>query len=169
MVKHLPKMQETGIRTLGQKDPLENEMATYSSILAWKIPWMGEPGSLNSTGSQRIGHNWTTSLSFLESRIDLICLQDRRILLDVLPFNSKVMFSCLRMKSYKLWELRTIKINDQIIDKNCHIIWLHQMLKEKLGLSRKRKEMEAEEGGIHRKECNWFEGEEGLGGECRLR
>ena len=46
MVKHLPKMGETQVRSLTQEDPLENEMATHSSILAWKIPWMGEPGSL---------------------------------------------------------------------------------------------------------------------------
>ena len=46
MVKHLPTMQETQIRSLGQVDPLEKEMATHSSTLAWKIPWTGEPGRL---------------------------------------------------------------------------------------------------------------------------
>ena len=46
------------------KDPLEKEMATHSSILAWKIPWMEEPGRLQSMGSQRVGHNWATSLHF---------------------------------------------------------------------------------------------------------
>ena len=46
MVKNLPAMQETQIRSLGQEDPLEKEMATYSSILAWKIPWIEEPGGL---------------------------------------------------------------------------------------------------------------------------
>ena len=50
-VKRLPAMQETRVRSLGQEDPLEKEMATHSSILAWKIPWM-EPGKLESTGSQ---------------------------------------------------------------------------------------------------------------------
>ena len=45
-VKHLPTMWETRVRTLGQEDPLEKEMATHSSTLAWKIPWMGEPGRL---------------------------------------------------------------------------------------------------------------------------
>ena len=44
MVKHLPTMQETGVQSLGQEDLLEKEMATYSSILAWKIPWTKEPG-----------------------------------------------------------------------------------------------------------------------------
>ena len=57
MVKLLPAMQETRVQSLGQEDPLEKEMATHSSILAWKIPWMEEPGRLQSTGSQRVGHD----------------------------------------------------------------------------------------------------------------
>ena len=48
------------IRYLGQKDPLEEEMATHSSILAWRIPWTGEPGGLQSMGSQRVGHDIVT-------------------------------------------------------------------------------------------------------------
>ena len=54
-------MQETWVRFLGQEDPLEKEMATHSSILAWRIPWTEEPGRLQSTGSQRVGHDWETS------------------------------------------------------------------------------------------------------------
>ena len=54
--KRLPTLRETRIRSLGQEDLLEKEMATYSSILAWKIPWMVEPGRLQSMGSQRVGH-----------------------------------------------------------------------------------------------------------------
>ena len=50
-VKHLPTMQETWVRSLGQEDPLEKEMATHSSILVWKIPWMEKPGWLLSMGS----------------------------------------------------------------------------------------------------------------------
>ena len=57
MIKHLPAMQETRIQSLGRDDPLEKGMATHSSILAWKIPWMEEPGRLQSMGSQRVGHN----------------------------------------------------------------------------------------------------------------
>ena len=64
-VKHLPTMQETWVQSLGQKDLLEKEMATHSKILAWKIPWMEDPGRLQSMGSQRVGHNWATSLSNL--------------------------------------------------------------------------------------------------------
>ena len=57
MVKNLPEMQETQVRSLGQKDPLEKEMATHSSILAWKIPWAEKPGELQSIKSQRVGHD----------------------------------------------------------------------------------------------------------------
>ena len=57
MVKCLPAMRETRVRSLGQEDPLEKQMATHSSTLAWKIPWTEEPSRLQSTGSQRVGHD----------------------------------------------------------------------------------------------------------------
>ena len=57
MVKRLPAMRETWVRFLGREDPLEKEMATHSSTLAWKIPWMEEPDRLQSMGSQRVGHD----------------------------------------------------------------------------------------------------------------
>ena len=57
MVKRLPAMQETEVRSLGQEDPLEKEMAAHSNILAWKIPWTEEPGRLQSLGLQRVGHD----------------------------------------------------------------------------------------------------------------
>ena len=57
MVKRLPAVRETWVQPLGWEDPLEKEMATHSSTLAWKIPWMEEPGRLQSTGSQRVGHD----------------------------------------------------------------------------------------------------------------
>ena len=57
MVKHLPTMQETQVQSLGREDLLEKEMATYSSILARKMPWMEESGRLQSMGSQRVGHD----------------------------------------------------------------------------------------------------------------
>ena len=62
-VKHLSAMPETWVWSLGQEDPLEKEMTTHSKTVAWKIPWMEKPGRLQSMGSQRVGHNWTTSLS----------------------------------------------------------------------------------------------------------
>ena len=57
MVKNLPTMQETWVRSLGQEDPLEKGMATHSSILAWRIPWTEEPDELQSMESQGVGHN----------------------------------------------------------------------------------------------------------------
>ena len=57
MVKLLTAMQETRVRSLGWEDPLEKEMATHSSTLAWKIPWMEEPGRLQSMGLPRVGHD----------------------------------------------------------------------------------------------------------------
>ena len=57
MVKNLPAMQETGVQPLSQQDVLEKEMTTHSSILAWKIPWLEEPGRLQSMGLQRVGHD----------------------------------------------------------------------------------------------------------------
>ena len=69
-------MQETQVQSLGLEDPLEKEMATYSSILAWRIPWMEESGRLQSTGSQRVRHDWATSLHFTSARNDSlqVCL-----------------------------------------------------------------------------------------------
>ena len=56
-VKHLPAIWETQVQSLGQEDPLEKEMAPHSSTLAWKIPWMEEPGRLQSMGTQRVRHD----------------------------------------------------------------------------------------------------------------
>ena len=61
MVKRLPAMQETWVRSLGLEDPLEKEMATHPSILAWKVPWKEEPGRLQSMGSRRAGHEGRTN------------------------------------------------------------------------------------------------------------
>ena len=57
MVENLLETQETWVRSLGQEDPLEKDMATHSSILAWRIPWTEEPGGLQSMGSQRVGQD----------------------------------------------------------------------------------------------------------------
>ena len=56
-LKCLPEMQETWVRSLGREDPLEKEMATHSSTLAWRIPWREEPGRLQSVESRRVGHD----------------------------------------------------------------------------------------------------------------
>ena len=65
-VKRLPTMWETQVRSLGWEDPLEKEIATHSSTLAWKNLWMEKPGSLQSMGLQRIRHDWATKLSVSE-------------------------------------------------------------------------------------------------------
>ena len=57
MVKSLPAVWEIRVRSLDREDPLEKKIATHSSILVWKIPWMEEPGQLQSMGSQRVGHD----------------------------------------------------------------------------------------------------------------
>ena len=62
-VKNPPAMQETQVWAPGQEDPLEKEMATHSSVPAWRIPWTEEPGRLQSMGSQRVGHDWVTKHS----------------------------------------------------------------------------------------------------------
>ena len=61
MVKNLAAMQETQVWSLGWEDPLEKVTTTHSSILAWRIPWIEEPGGLQSMGSQRVGHGWATN------------------------------------------------------------------------------------------------------------
>ena len=60
MVKNLPVIQETQVRSLGWEDPLEKEMATHYSILAWEIPWTEESGGLQSTELQKVGHDLAT-------------------------------------------------------------------------------------------------------------
>ena len=71
-VKCLFTMRETRVQTLVWEDPLEKEMANYSSTLAWKIPWVEEHGRLQSTGSQRVRHDWATSLSVFQPFQDLL-------------------------------------------------------------------------------------------------
>ena len=68
-VKCLPKMRETQVQFLGQEELQAKEMATHSSTLAWEIPWMEEPGSLQSMGSQRVGHDWATHFHILSGKI----------------------------------------------------------------------------------------------------
>ena len=66
MVKNLPAVQESQVRFLGREDPLEEEVATHSSILAWEIPWTEEPGGLQSMGPQRVGHNSATEQQYCD-------------------------------------------------------------------------------------------------------
>ena len=67
MVKNLPAMQETQVWSPGWEDPLEKGKATHSGILAWRIPWTGEPGGLQSMGSQRVRHDWATNTHIIQT------------------------------------------------------------------------------------------------------
>ena len=78
-VKRLPTVRETWVWSLGQEDPLEKAMAPHSSTLAWKIPWTEECSRLQSMGSQRVGHDWVTSLHFsdtmeIQTQVWSLCL-----------------------------------------------------------------------------------------------
>ena len=84
MVKHLPAMQKTWVRSLGREDPLEKEMAAHSGTLAWKIPWMEEPGGLQSMRLLRVRHGCVISLSLLcigegnDNPLQCSCLENPR-------------------------------------------------------------------------------------------
>ena len=82
-------MQETWVRSLGWEDPLEKEKATHFSTLAWKIPWTEKPGRLQSVGSQRVGHDWATSLHFSQSLKELTSHVNQWML-----FSSGISCSC---------------------------------------------------------------------------
>ena len=70
-VKNPPAMQETQVQSLGREDPLEKGIATHSSIPAWSIPWAEEPGGLQSMGSWRVGHNWTTN-TYIDKKVSYL-------------------------------------------------------------------------------------------------
>ena len=76
-------MRKTRVQSLDREDSLEKEMATHSSILAWRISWTEEPGRLQSTGSQRVRHDWVTSLHFFTSAV----LTSHKIVPNMLPDN----------------------------------------------------------------------------------
>ena len=82
-VKRLPTIQEIWIQFLGQEDLLEKQMATCFSILAWKIPWMEEPGRLQSMGLQRVRHDWVISPHFISSYNTLDIVSHSIILLKL--------------------------------------------------------------------------------------
>ena len=83
MVKRLPAMWETQVWSPGQEDPLEKEMTMHSSTLAWKIPWMEEPGKLQSLGSQRVRHDSETSFSFFhDTGLAFLCKKKGQRLRD---------------------------------------------------------------------------------------
>ena len=104
MVKNLPSMQETWVRSLGWEDPLEKGMATHSSLLAWRIPWTQEPGEIQSMGLQRVGHSYVTNtftFHFFRQRetLDVSSTKKRRKLIAILNLPRFYMVA-------SLWESR---------------------------------------------------------------
>ena len=97
MVKCLPAMQETWVWSLGREDPLEKEMATHSSTLAWKIPRTEEPSRLQSMVSQRVKHNWVTSLSL---SFHLCLLYARHWLMVILHISHLILIIFLARCNY---------------------------------------------------------------------
>ena len=96
MVECLPAMQETWVQSLGQEDPLEKEMATHSNTLAWKIPWVEEPGRLQSAWSQRVGHDWATELNWTDLKV-FLCIE----FLSFSQSVSSVAQSCLTLRPHE--------------------------------------------------------------------
>ena len=105
-VKRLSAMQETWVRSLGWEDPLEKETAAHSSILVWKIPWTAEPGRLPSMGSQRVGHDWATSLSLSLYVYNTSCLSIQPLIDIWVAYTSRLLWIVLLWPwVYKyLWE-----------------------------------------------------------------
>ena len=97
-VKMSAAMRKTPVWSLVREDPLEKEMATHSSILAWRIPWMEEPGRLQSMGSQRVGHDWTTSLSLFFLLL-LLCPQVCSVCLHLYSFPAGPFISTIFLDS----------------------------------------------------------------------
>ena len=89
LVRSLPAMQETRVQSLGWEDPLEKETATHSSVLAWKIPRMEEPGRLQSMGSQRVRLHFQLSLSSSGREYQLISFESTKSLERSSPFRPK--------------------------------------------------------------------------------
>ena len=98
MVKNLHAIQETQVWSLGQEDPLQKEMAAHSSILAWRIPWIEEPGRLQSTGLHRVGHDWVTNTFFSFLDKEWHCYLSSLCKTEDLP----------ELKVHKLWPNPTV-------------------------------------------------------------
>ena len=92
MVKNLPVMQETWVWSLGWEGPLEEDMATHSSILAWRIPWTEEPAGLQSIGLQRVGHDWSDLARIYINYVKALKINKSR---QTLKANMLVAQSCL--------------------------------------------------------------------------
>ena len=100
------KHNETWVQSLGREDPLEKEMATHSSILAWRIPWTEEPGRLQSMGSRRVGHDWATSLSALHT-----CIHSFP---NSLPIPMGSFFNVIKHMQHKTYHFNCVKVHGSV-------------------------------------------------------
>ena len=134
-VKNLPVMQETQemwAQSLGQEDPLKEEMAIHSSVLAWKFSWAGEPGGLQSTGSQRVRHNWTHGMQWCllftvltTGHLTLIFGFDDfffLIFLSLFPFALNLLKRACAL-SFKFWNLFFLAGGNHSVN-----LWMHTLV-----------------------------------------
>ena len=119
MVKNLPAVQETWVQFLGHGDLLEKEMATHSSILAWRIPWTEEPVGLQFMGSQRPGHDWRTNTFTLRYTTLTTTIETGKRDHESIFCLSKLCFSCGRQE--------IIDVNER---SNCNIRWIIEEVRE---------------------------------------
>ena len=104
MVKNLSVMWETWVRSLGQEDPLEKEMATNSGILAWRLPWTEEAGGLESMWSQRVGNNWATN-TFISAIV--LPMKTNGFISPCVPHNCEIKHNNGNPKVLQIWPWST--------------------------------------------------------------
>ena len=114
-------MRETWVRSLGREDPLEKEMATHSCILAWRIPWMEEPGGLQSMGLQRVGHDWVTSLSLSLSLLTT-CMWVQAILYLWVLLYFLIYLTTVILKETSVWSFKQLNC--------CFVLFLCRRLRD---------------------------------------
>ena len=146
MVKNMPTMLETWVWSLDWEDPLEKEMTTHSSILAWRIPWAEEPGRLLSMGLQAVGHDWATKHKyshlnlttgktivlpakvFIVKVMSLIFNMLSRFVIAFLPRSKHLVISCVESLSTVILEPKKIKsVSSSTFSPSFAMKWWDQM------------------------------------------
>ena len=144
-VKCLPAIWETWVQSLGWEAPLEKEMAIHSSTLAWKIPWMEEPGSLWSMGFQRghrVGHDWATELDWLDCSLPSSSVhgifQARILEWVAISFSrgasqprDRTQISCMVCRCFTIWATREANANAKQSERGCYSRWEQVEAREK--------------------------------------
>ena len=134
MVKNPPAMQEMQVQSLGQEDPLEEEMATHSSILAWRIPWTEEPGGLQSMGSQRVENDLVSKHTCWYTEIQLVS-HTAVTTSNVAKFTS-VLIICLLFYTNKSGHLEKKKTTYFSLSGHCAFFLFSPIIVHWLGLPR---------------------------------